>query len=74
MRVGLVYTQRRRKAIASIANDTGATPAIQSQWTYRPKRGLIVALAIIEMPTIATAHVNEDVQLRGSLAAAFCLA
>ena len=65
------YTQRRRNAIAKIANDTGAAPAIQSQWTDRPKRGLIVALATIEIPTIATAHVNEDTQLRGNLRAAF---
>ncbi len=68
------YTQRRRKAMARITNDTGATPAIQSQWTYRPKRGFIVALEMIDTTTIPTAHKSEDIQLRGILGTAFCLA
>jgi hypothetical protein len=37
-------------------NPVGATPAIQSQWTYRPNRGLMVALATMASPTIATAQ------------------
>ena len=68
------YTQRRRKAMARITNDAGATPAIQSQWTFRQKRGFIIALAMIDTPTIATAQASEDIQLRGILGAALWLA
>ena len=59
------HTQRRRKANASAANPTGATPAIQSQWTERSKRGLMVALASMPIPTHTAAQNREDRQFLG---------
>ena len=59
------YIQRRLIASVSAANPTGATPAIQSQWTYLPKSGFIVALAMIDTPTTTAAQKREDFQLLG---------
>ena len=54
------HTQRRRKANANVTNPTGATPAIQSQWTKRPNSGLIVALATMATPTTSAAQNSEN--------------
>ena len=53
--------------MVSKANPTGAMPAIQSQWTWRPNRGLMVALAIIDTPTTTAASINENTQLLGTI-------
>ena len=50
--------------MASAAKPTGAIAAIQSQWTNRPKRGLMVALASMDTPTTTATQNNENVQLR----------
>ena len=57
------HTQRRRKANAIATNPTGATPAIQSQWTKRPNSGLIVALATMATPTTSAAQKSENAQV-----------
>ena len=49
-------THRRRKAIANTVKEIGAIPATQSQWTERPNRGLIVALAANVRPTTTPAQ------------------
>lgn len=38
---------------------SGAMTAIQSQWTYRSKSGLIVALSAIDTPTMTVAHKRD---------------
>ena len=58
-------TQRRLRATAKTVNPVGASPAIQSQWTYRPKRGLTVALTMIATPTMSAAHIADATQLLG---------
>ena len=62
------HTQRWRKANVTSTKPTGATPAIQSQWTDRPNRGLIVALATIDSPTITTAQSREKAHPLGAFA------
>ena len=52
-------------AHASDEKLTGAIPAIQSQCTLRPKRGLTVALTTMDTATITTAHVSENLQVLG---------
>jgi hypothetical protein len=62
----LLHAHPRLKAIVSATKPTGATPAIQSQCTERPKMGLIVALRMMDTPTITVAQTSETTQLLGT--------
>ena len=60
-----LYSQihRRRNANVIKMKLTGTIPATQSQCTLRPKRGLMVALATMDIATIMAAVARENGQV-----------